>query len=142
MVLHRDERDGEMYEEGEVQTPLIAIVDADVNTSSTLDAALSAAGYRTIICREGKNAHPLLRRVQPDLVVLDLELEHPCAAGMVLGLLELDPSTQTIPVIVCAPSVGPDTFELDLFRVKGHIVLELPAVPATLMSQIEQALPA
>jgi CheY-like chemotaxis protein len=40
--------------------------------------------------------------VQPDLIILDIRLEHAETGWTVLECLRLDPKTTTIPVIVCS----------------------------------------
>ena len=50
----------------------IAIVEDDPDTLAVLHDLASWAGYQTICCTKGLEAHPLIRRIQPDLVILDL----------------------------------------------------------------------
>src|SRR3712207_118788 len=66
-----------------------------------LGTLLHQEGYRTDAWERGEDAHEFIRRVQPDLVILDLWLEHRDTSSMVLGMLAVDPATQHIPVIVC-----------------------------------------
>ena len=61
----------------------------------------SLQGYRPIIWSEGHDAFEMIVQEQPDLVILDLWLEHPKAGEMVLGLMRVDPMTKHLPVIVC-----------------------------------------
>jgi two-component system, NtrC family, nitrogen regulation response regulator NtrX len=85
--------------------PVIAVIEDDPATAEMLEDVLADAGYETLTWPQGRDAHLVIRRAQPDLVVLDMWLEDPEAGGMVLGLLELDPATRHIPVVICSAHV-------------------------------------
>lgn len=82
--------------------PTIAVVNNDTDFLGLMNDLLSMEGYRTIICREGARAYALLKEAQPDLVILDIRLEHAEQGWTILELLRLDPETTKIPVIVCS----------------------------------------
>ena len=121
---------------------VIALVEDDPATLHRLHALAAGAGYQTVWCTRGAEAHPLIHRTQPDLVILDLWLESQEAGGMVLGMLELDPVTQDIPVIVC--SAHPDLLvqRAPYLQAKGHAVLAKPFTAEQLLALIRQALSA
>ncbi len=81
-----------------------------------------------------------IHRVQPDLVILDLWLESQEAGGMVLGMLELDPLTQDIPVIVCSAHLDLLAQRAPYLQAKGHRVLAKPFTPEQLLATIADAL--
>ena len=118
----------------------IAIVEDDRDTLSMLHDLATWAGYQPICCTRGAEAHPLIHRVRPDLVILDLWLESQEAGGMVLGMLELDPITQEIPVIVC--SAHRDLLEqrAPYLQAKGHRMLAKPFTPEQLLATIADTL--
>ncbi len=78
----------------------IVIVDDDPAIVQLLHTILSKAGYRTILVARGMDAYQVIHEQQPDLVILDLQLETPHAAGSVLNLMVADARTKTIPVII------------------------------------------
>jgi CheY-like chemotaxis protein len=51
---------------------------------------------------EGANAYELIKREMPDLIILDIRIEHPEAGWVTLDLLRPDPATTRIPIIVCS----------------------------------------
>ncbi len=82
--------------------PMIALLDNDPTFLSLMRDVLTEEGYRTLLWHpaEGSDAHALLRREQPHLVVLDLSLER-CDDGWdVLRRLWGDFETTQIPAII------------------------------------------
>jgi CheY-like chemotaxis protein len=118
----------------------IALVEDDPDTLALLHDLTTAAGYQTVCCTRGVEAHPLIHRVQPDLVILDLWLENQEAGGMVLGMLERDPVTQDIPVIVCSGHQHLLEQRALYLQAKGHHVLKKPFTPEQLLAAITEAL--
>jgi DNA-binding response OmpR family regulator len=124
-----------------LQPPLIAVVHDDLRTRELLDNLLTDAGYRTFLWGRASEAHGLIRQIQPDLVILaDLWLDHPTAGEMVLGLLELDPGTQHIPVIICSAHTSVLQRRIQLFRQERYAIVAKPCAPADLLAQIAAAL--
>jgi DNA-binding response OmpR family regulator len=80
----------------------IAVVNNDTDFLNLMEELLRLEGYNTIICREGDRAYELMKQVQPDLIVLDIRLEHAETGWTILECLRLDPATTAIPVIVCS----------------------------------------
>ena len=80
--------------------PLIAVVDGAAEFLEFMHVFLTDQGYQTILCSAGLDAFEMIVREQPDLVILDLLLEHPKAGEMVLGLMRVDPATSDIPVLI------------------------------------------
>ena len=82
--------------------PTIAVVNNDTDFLNLMDELLTLEGYTTIICREGDRAYALMKELHPDLIILDIRLEHAETGWNILELLRLDPATTMIPVIVCS----------------------------------------
>jgi DNA-binding response OmpR family regulator len=85
-----------------MQPALIAIIDDDQGVQEMLHAVLTAEGYCTLRWSQGKDAHLRIREAQPNLVMLDLRMEDPKAGSTVLDLIQADPRTKHIPVIICS----------------------------------------
>ena len=82
--------------------PVIVVVDNDLPFIELLQDLLTEEGLRVIPHAEGHTAARLIRQEQPDLVILNIRLEHPEAGCEVLDLIRLDPETTQIPVIICS----------------------------------------
>jgi DNA-binding response OmpR family regulator len=80
----------------------IAVINDDQTIVDMLTEFLQDAGYETIECLAGEGSYDLIRRHHPVLVIIDLQMEHPEAGLHVLQKLRADPTTATIPVIICS----------------------------------------
>lgn len=78
----------------------IAVIDDDPDILVMLEAVLTSEGYQVLCYTVGDGAYEWLRGEQPDLVILDLWMETPDMGNAVLGLLQQDPATRSIPIIV------------------------------------------
>ncbi len=104
----------------------IVVVEDDAAFQDLLDTVLTAEGYTVVRWTQGAGADVFIRDVQPDLVILDLWLEHPQAGSMVLGLLMVDPVTRYIPVLICSAYrqlLGDQEAQL---RTHGYLILDKP----------------
>ncbi len=104
----------------------IVAVEDDAAIQEMLDLALSAEGYSVQHWAQGAGAYAFIRAQQPDLVILDLWLEHAQAGSMVLGLLMVDPATRSIPVLICSAYrqlLGDQEAQL---RTHGYLMLDKP----------------
>ena len=117
-------------------SPLIGVVEDDEATLDIIDSLLTRAGYRTLLWPSGKDAHVMIRNQKPDLVILDLWLEDREAGGMVLGLMELDPATKRIPVLICSANVVALRDRKARLTEKGYAVVEKPFDPDVLLAQV------
>jgi two-component system nitrogen regulation response regulator GlnG len=107
-------------------TARIMVIDDDHAILGLLDTLLTEAGYHPILWDRAQDAHELIRTVQPDLVILDLWLEHPGAGGMVLGLLAVDPTTRHLPILVCTAFRQLLPAQVSHLQGQGYVLLEKP----------------
>ena len=118
----------------------IVVVEDDTAFQDLLDTVLTAEGYTVLRWTQGAGADAFIRDIQPDLVILDLWLEHPQAGSMVLGLLMVDPATRYIPVIICSAYrqlLGDQEAQL---RTHGYLILDKPYQIETLVEQVRALL--
>jgi len=80
----------------------LVVVNNDTDFLTLMNDVLSERGWETVVCRESGGAHKLVKEQQPDAVILDIRMEHPEAGWNVLELLQLDPETKDIPVLICS----------------------------------------
>ncbi len=118
----------------------IVIVDDDEGTQAMLADVLHAAGYTTTSWTRGAGAYEHIRRLQPDLVILDLWLEHSQAGSMVLGLLMTDPVTRPIPVIICSAYRQFLGYQEAQLQAQGYVLLDKPYRVDTLLTAIQRLL--
>lgn len=121
-------------------TPLIAVVEDDVEIHELLADVLTKAGYRTLFWDRGAGTYEASRQAQPQLIILDLWLEHRGMGSMVLGMLMVDPATQAIPIIVCTAFQQLLGDQVTQLRDRGYPVLEKPYRVETLLAHIQTLL--
>lgn len=63
---------------------------------------LTRSGYTVTLIEEAQAAHGALQATPPQLIILDLRLEHPDGGWKVLEVVRLDPALARIPVIICS----------------------------------------
>ena len=85
-----------------MRCPCIAVINDDPAIVDMLTGFLQDAGYETIDCLSGDGSYDLIRREQPALVIIDLQMEYSEAGLHVLQKLRADPTTAHIPVILCS----------------------------------------
>lgn len=83
----------------------IAVVNDDTTFLTLMGQLIDEAGWETLILREGDTAYERIKQEQPDVVVLDLRLEHPDTGWKILELIKLDPKTRRIPVVICSAAI-------------------------------------
>ena len=105
---------------------LIAVVNDDTDFLEMMNTLLTEEGYRTITALSSHNAHELLRAERPDLVILDIRLEHPESGWTLLDLIRLDPATTHLPVLVCSADAAFLRAKADVLRAQRCETLEKP----------------
>jgi two-component system, cell cycle response regulator DivK len=101
---------------------------------------LEQSGYKIVAARSGPEGIELACRMQPDLILLDIQL--PIMDGYVVAReLKRNPALQDVPIIAVTSyaMVGDKERALEAGCV-GYI--EKPINPATFVSEIEHYLPA
>lgn len=103
-MRNRSERGVDVIAESE---SAVLVVDDDPNIRRMIVAALRREGYSFLEAQNGQEALDLMRREQPDIVVLDLMM--PILSGWdVLQEREGDPSLKQIPVIIVSANRAPE----------------------------------
>lgn len=114
----------------------IAIVNSDPALLALLDELLTETNYTVRTFLTEPSTYPALQQLQPDLIILDVGMQASAAGWPLLKLLQFDPETMHIPVLV---STVDHQFVRDkqaFLAPKGYQVLELPASFATLASVV------
>lgn len=120
--------------------PLIAVVNDDTAFLQLMHDLLTEEGYRARIVKERQDAHGVIRNEHPDLVILDIRMDHPESGWTVLELIRLDPETAQIPVIVCSADHRFLQAKAEMLQQHHCGVLEKPFDLTELLSQVAAAL--
>jgi CheY-like chemotaxis protein len=76
----------------------VVVVNGNADVLELLESALDGGRYDLLFADAGQHAYSLIKREQPDLVVLSVNIE--AAEGFqLLSMLKLDPATEHIPVV-------------------------------------------
>lgn len=87
------------------------IIDDEPGVINALSKFLIKEGYEVITAGDGQEGLALVRREQPDLIILDLML--PKMDGYkVCALLKLDVKYKNIPIIFCSGRANPEDEKL------------------------------
>jgi CheY-like chemotaxis protein len=83
---------------------LIAVVDDDPEFVELMHDVLEAEGFQVLGISQGGDAHPRLRAAKPNLILLDIWMEHRDAGWKVLDCVHHDPDLANTPLIVASAS--------------------------------------
>jgi CheY-like chemotaxis protein len=97
-------------------------------------------GYEVTVLHASEHAYTEIKHAAPDLVILDMTLEHPDDGWAILQLLKLDPETVRIPVIVCSAEVKLLTERQEQIEALSCFAVEKPFDLVTLLGAIQVAL--
>ncbi len=104
----------------------IVVVEDDATLQELLDAVLTDAGYTVVPWTQGAGAYEFMQLVQPDLVILDLWLEHAQAGSLVLDLLMSDPTLYHVPIIICSAYRHVLDAQAPQLRAHGYVIVDKP----------------
>src|SRR3954453_15104018 len=106
------------------QRYVIVVADDDPGINELYSQLLTEEGYEVHCCFSGDEAARVMQRLQPDLAVVDMQMETRDAGLRLLQSLRQNPQTMRLSVIICSA----DGVYLD--STKQH-VSELGAVVLT-----------
>ena len=119
--------------------PKILCVEDEAGMLDLLRLILESAGYTFLGAQDGLEGLEVMRREQPDLVLLDLMLPQVGGAEVLLRKKE-DPAIQNIPVIAVTAMSSP--FDQIMWRHRTEIqdYITKPFMRKELLSSIERVL--
>ena len=122
------------------QAPLIVLAEDNEPTIEVIQTALLAAGYRVVVARDGRAALEAVRREQPALLLLDIQL--PGKNGLeVLEVLEMEGRLAQLRMIALTAMVMPGDRELYL-AAGAHAYLAKPVPLLQLLAAVAEQLAA
>ena len=117
----------------------ILVIEDDKDTRDVMAAALEVEGYLVIATAD---AFGNVKKLAPDLVILDLFLRGGAHGWEQLDVLTLDPATRHIPVILCTAALASlEAHRAKLLAMDVH-VLEKPFDVGSLEAIVSMALAA
>ena len=86
--------------EGTPARPRILVANDETLLLDLMQELLTDEGYEVVCTRESREAYHLIKRVKPDLVILDVRMGNELTGFDLMHMLTLDPDTHAIPLIV------------------------------------------
>ena len=80
----------------------IVLTNDDPTYLEMIKDLLTTEGYQSVHCIVGSGTHDAIRQLEPDLILLDINLEQPGLGWHLLEMLQLHPATAPIPIIICS----------------------------------------
>jgi two-component system cell cycle response regulator DivK len=121
-------------------TPLILVADDDMDNRDILAAALTAAGFRTVLAHDGAQALAAARLRRPDLILMDMSM--PVLDGYAATRqLKAEPALAAIPVLaLTAFALAGDEAKARAAGCDGY--LTKPCLPADVVRRVAAVLAA
>jgi PleD family two-component response regulator len=113
-------------------TQKVVIVNGSSGILDALDTALDAGHYDVVFVESSRHAYSQIKRVQPDLVILCVQIDNPDGL-QVLSMLKLDEETRTIPVLTYTTEASAESAE-EVEEPSESETLFATAKPAFLMN--------
>lgn len=114
----------------------ILLVDDEIELAEFVKIRLEANNYEVLMAHDGKTALDLVKKENPDLLILDLML--PKMDGYkVCGLLKRDSRYAKIPIIMFSAKAQDDDVKLAM-EVGAEAYVMKPFEPALLLSKIAE----
>ena len=118
----------------------IFVADDNQDFLKLMRELLHDEGYEVTVLHASEHAYTEIKHAAPDLVILDMTLEHPDDGWAILQLLKLDPKTVRIPVIICSAEVKLLTERQEQIEALNCFAVEKPFDLVTLLEAIQVAL--
>lgn len=80
----------------------ILVFNDDNDFLDLMKEVLGDGGHSVEVHKAWENAHDIVRKTKPDLVILDLMFDKDLNGFRLIDMLMLDPVTRRIPIIVCS----------------------------------------
>jgi len=119
----------------------LVVVNNDTDFLTLMTEVLSDRGWQVLVCRESGGAYPVVKEEQPDAVILDVRMESPESGWNVVELLQLDPETRHIPILVCSGAMAELKEKEEWLRQHGITTLPKPFDLDDLYGAVEAMVP-
>jgi DNA-binding response OmpR family regulator len=116
----------------------ILVVNSDMTLLNLLRDLLSEEGFEASLCLTDGHTYEHIRQTQPNLIILDVGLQASAAGWPLLKLLQFDPQTMHIPVLVTTVDHQFIMDKVDFLEARGYGMLELPASFEELLGKVKK----
>lgn len=122
----------------------ILVVDDDADFTDSVKSLLESRGHQVTVAGSGSAGLELARSGHPEVMILDVMMEHDSEGFEVVQALKADTAVNRIPVILLTgirkAKNLPFAFEPDPDWLPVSAVLEKPASPEALFQAVDHAL--
>ena len=108
------------------QRYIIVVADDDPGINELYSQMLADEGYQVYCCFSGDEAARVIQRIQPDLAVVDMQMETRDAGLRLLQSLRQNPQTMRLSVIICSADAGYLDSTKQHFSELGALVITKP----------------
>lgn len=116
----------------------IVVVNDNTHYLELMRILLEGANYRVTTSMAPKDAYPIIKKVLPDLVIIDLVFANDSGLNLI-QVMKLDDSTASIPIIVTSGATLYLKETTEHLRELGCAVLAKPFRSADLLGVVEQS---
>lgn len=130
----------------ETKNAKVLVVDDDVDFLETTEITLSTAGYQVTTARSAEEGISLARDERPDVIILDLMMEHSDAGFALAHQVRRSAELANVPMIMVTSAAREGAFRFDLSGeeerrwIKVDQILNKPITGAELLARVDQAL--
>jgi DNA-binding response OmpR family regulator len=123
----------------------VLVIDDDIDFLETTEVVLSGAGYEVATARSGEEGVAQANGVRPDVVILDLMLEHPDEGFSVAHQFKKSAELATVPIIMVTSVARDAGFRFDLNSpearrwIKVDKLLSKPITGVELLARVAEA---
>jgi DNA-binding response OmpR family regulator len=109
-----------------IPAPRVAVIDNDQELLTLSVDIFADEGWQTMPFRNGEVAIDLMRQDPPDVIVLDLWLDHPESGWFILKRLLIEPALRETPVIIWTGSTDHLAEKQEWLEQRGLRVITKP----------------
>ncbi len=116
----------------------ILVVDDDEDTLELITMMIESAGYEVIGVDSGEACLQMLRKIRPDLIIMDVMMET-MTKGFNVGYdIKHDPHYRSIPLIIVSAIDKQAGFPVDINSIEADSFMEKPLEPERLLKSIKE----
>ncbi|MDH3222094.1 MAG: response regulator [Gemmatimonadota bacterium] len=108
------------------RTPLVLVTIDQEWTVRSLESILSPAGYAVVKARNGEEAQDLLKRVSPDLILVDNELPDMAGTALIQSIRARSAALQTAPIVLLTMDALNREQRIDALRAGAWEIVRAP----------------